>query len=186
MKNLLFLFALITFTVVGCKKEAGCTDKTANNYSSTAEEDDGSCTYDVVQAQIITGSSTTSGNTNSGTTNSGNTNTNTTQDKFVGEYDCTYNGVEPAKVVITESSGVYSIYCESDIITEHTFTATLSYDTEFLIIDECTNFCYNGDYHVNDNGIVDFTNGKLRVKYQVYDEEAVSPNDAHKLQILEN
>lgn len=29
-----------------CSKECGCMDEDATNYSSTAEEDDGSCTYE--------------------------------------------------------------------------------------------------------------------------------------------
>ena len=55
MKN---LFKLATYFVClsvlilsSCKKEEGCTDPTAMNYSSDAEEDDGTCihAYDIAQ-----------------------------------------------------------------------------------------------------------------------------------------
>ena len=46
MKNsLLILVAIIGITTVSCRKE-GCTDEAANNYSPSAQTDDGSCTYD--------------------------------------------------------------------------------------------------------------------------------------------
>ena len=44
--NLLFVIVLIgTIAFTGCKKEQGCMDVDAFNYSDTAEEDDGSCTF---------------------------------------------------------------------------------------------------------------------------------------------
>ncbi len=50
--NLLRFFcsiALLTGIIslsTGCKKEQGCTDIDATNFNFTAEEDDGSCTYE--------------------------------------------------------------------------------------------------------------------------------------------
>lgn len=47
-KNLLIttlLLAGLTFTFSGCKKEKGCTNTSAENFESSAEEDDGSCIY---------------------------------------------------------------------------------------------------------------------------------------------
>ncbi len=39
--------AIASLTLTSCKKK-GCTDSTANNYSSEAKKDDGSCTYTAV------------------------------------------------------------------------------------------------------------------------------------------
>ena len=46
-KKLLSLTAIFVFcfAFTSCKKEEGCTDKNAANYSVDAEEDDGTCTY---------------------------------------------------------------------------------------------------------------------------------------------
>ncbi len=45
-KKILFLaIVLLGMTVVSCKKETGCTDSSATNFKSSAEKDDGSCTY---------------------------------------------------------------------------------------------------------------------------------------------
>ncbi len=42
----LTLICIILITAISCsKKEQGCTDTTASNFSTLAEEDDGSCTY---------------------------------------------------------------------------------------------------------------------------------------------
>lgn len=48
IKKSLFIssFLMMTFAFVSCKKQEGCTDKNASNYSADAEEDDGTCTYE--------------------------------------------------------------------------------------------------------------------------------------------
>jgi hypothetical protein len=38
-------FAFMSLVAVSCKKEEGCTDNSATNFSESAEEDNGSCTY---------------------------------------------------------------------------------------------------------------------------------------------
>jgi hypothetical protein len=47
IKNLLSFSAILMLSMafVSCKKQEGCTDKNASNYSVDAEEDDGTCTY---------------------------------------------------------------------------------------------------------------------------------------------
>jgi hypothetical protein len=46
MKIINFFFGFIALIALNsCKKEEGCTDKNATNYSVDAEEDDGNCTY---------------------------------------------------------------------------------------------------------------------------------------------
>lgn len=47
MRITIFIIAIIGLGLASCKKK-GCIDPTANNYSSEAEKDNGSCTYDEV------------------------------------------------------------------------------------------------------------------------------------------
>ena len=48
ISSLVMVGSMVALTVLGtsCAKEQGCTDSTALNYDSNAEEDDGSCIYD--------------------------------------------------------------------------------------------------------------------------------------------
>tara|TARA_B100001564_G_scaffold355048_1_gene366699 strand:- start:2454 stop:2963 length:510 start_codon:yes stop_codon:yes gene_type:complete len=48
MKKTIYIFAVISLIFVSCKKEEGCTDPVAANYNSDAENDDGSCIFDLV------------------------------------------------------------------------------------------------------------------------------------------
>lgn len=57
-KIILFLsVAVVLSSVTSCSKE-GCTDSMANNYSSKAKKDDGSCTFDrdaVIGSYLVNG-----------------------------------------------------------------------------------------------------------------------------------
>ncbi len=49
MKKFLSLAAIAAVFLVGissCDKTKGCTDSTATNYNASAQQDDGTCTYD--------------------------------------------------------------------------------------------------------------------------------------------
>ena len=45
MKKLLLILLCLPMIFSSCKKEEGCTDPTAKNYNTNAEDDDGSCIY---------------------------------------------------------------------------------------------------------------------------------------------
>ena len=48
MKKITYLFIAVSIVFVSCTKEEGCTDSVAANYNSDAENDDGSCIFDIV------------------------------------------------------------------------------------------------------------------------------------------
>ena len=48
MKKLIYTFLAVSIIFAACKKEEGCTDASATNYNADAEDDDGSCTYNII------------------------------------------------------------------------------------------------------------------------------------------
>jgi len=48
MKKTIYILTVISLIFVSCTKEEGCTDPVAANYNSDAENDDGSCVFDLV------------------------------------------------------------------------------------------------------------------------------------------
>jgi hypothetical protein len=47
MKKIIYLFLTVSLIFSSCKKEEGCKDAQATNYNADAEEDDGSCLYNI-------------------------------------------------------------------------------------------------------------------------------------------
>ena len=45
MKKVFFILSVLVTLISGCAKKEGCTDASALNYDSSAEKDNGSCTY---------------------------------------------------------------------------------------------------------------------------------------------
>ncbi|MEQ8907548.1 MAG: hypothetical protein RIC95_00015 [Vicingaceae bacterium] len=56
-------------SLTSCKKEEGCTDPNANNYSTNAEEDDGSCTYPTINLNATGDGDVTGGGGSASSTN---------------------------------------------------------------------------------------------------------------------
>ena len=52
MKKTIYIFMAMSLIFVSCTKEEGCTDPVAANYNSDAENDDGSCVFDLVGVWI--------------------------------------------------------------------------------------------------------------------------------------
>lgn len=73
----LLLAGIIAFSggIISCKKEQGCMDSKATNYSADAEEDDGSCTF---ATTTTTGTTTVTDTTTTGGTTTTTTDTTTT------------------------------------------------------------------------------------------------------------
>ena len=47
MKKIIYLFLVLPLIFSSCAKEEGCKDTLATNYNADAEEDDGSCLYNI-------------------------------------------------------------------------------------------------------------------------------------------
>jgi hypothetical protein len=50
MKKVIFLPFFLILVFSSCKKQ-GCTDSSANNYNSSANEDNGNCTYSLLDIE---------------------------------------------------------------------------------------------------------------------------------------
>ncbi len=55
MKKLLLILLCLPLLFSSCKKEEGCTDSIATNYNAEAEEEDGSCIFDILGYWTVTG-----------------------------------------------------------------------------------------------------------------------------------
>lgn len=109
-KYLLFSIVLGGLLLSACSKKEGCTDSTANNYDSEAEEDDGSCTFDTTETTNNTTDTTSTNNGNSGTdtTSTGNNGgegsaTSGILAKYDGTYNVTGTGHNRGTVIISDN-----------------------------------------------------------------------------------
>ena len=48
MKRIFLVITIISLVFTSCKKEEGCTDFAATNYNSDAEQEDGTCKYNLI------------------------------------------------------------------------------------------------------------------------------------------
>ncbi|WP_282085149.1 hypothetical protein [Aquimarina algiphila] len=102
--------------------------------------------------------------------------------QFIGQFSATMdagiqNGV-PVDVNISESDRGFNIRVSGAIIEpDIVLTGLLVDDT--IILDGCTNLCYQGDGNVTDSGLVEVLSGKRTITFGVYfPEDGDTASDA--------
>ena len=143
---------LIGFVIIGgvtissCKKK-GCIDSNADNYSTEAKKDDGSCTYPVINmtAAGTSGDISGSGGTATGSTtftqNSATLGWDMAQDASSGSFNLTVTDADGTAVInktLTAGSGAQDASGTSSSGTTGTWTATVT----------LTSFTGTGDYSI--------------------------------------
>lgn len=102
--------------------------------------------------------------------------------QFVGQFSATMdagiqNGV-PVNVNISESNNRFNIVISgANIEPNIVLTGLLVNDT--IILDDCTNLCYQGDGNITESGLVEVISGKRTITFGVYfPEDGDTASDA--------
>jgi hypothetical protein len=102
--------------------------------------------------------------------------------QFVGNFSATMdagiqNGV-PVDVNISESDGRFNIRISGATIEPDIMLIGLLV-SDTIILDGCTNLCYQGDGNVTDSGLVEVISGKRTITFGVYfPEDGDTASDA--------
>lgn len=113
---------------------------------------------------------------------SNNTNQNNTVKDFTGKYVAYISaGVKidvPCNVEFKSNGNIRTISISGNEI-KPTIVLTGIYNatSQKILIDNCTNLCYQGDSNISSGGFAEYRDNKLYIKFNVYDPEYDSDGD---------